>query len=233
MVGAIVMKAVVFDLKGNIAHFRRPDTTATHLTYPFITPLAAKGIVGSVLGITDFITNDHVGIQLLKPVHTSSQQLSMLGNDGGHTFNRPTTVELLVNPAYRIYYVGDEYVEQLAEKLIKRQYVYHTYLGVAYAITIPEFIQYYDKVEIVSDEDIIETCSVVPINLIDKLIIQEDRYYSRAGGFMKDYLGKRRFEKSVSYIYEKDGRTIKFRMKKNENEGCFVVRIGDQQICLV
>ena len=47
------MKALIFEVKGTIAHFRRPDTTATHLTYPFITPLAAKGLVGAMLGITD------------------------------------------------------------------------------------------------------------------------------------------------------------------------------------
>lgn len=227
------MKAVVFEVKGAIAHFRRPDTTATHLTYPFITPLAVKGLVGAILGITDFMTRDYVGIQLLNPVRTSAQQLSMLGKDSGNTFNRPTTVELLVNPAYRIYYVGDQYVEELAERLKKRQYVYHTYLGVAYAITCPTFLQYYEEVELVSGEEIVETCSIVPTNIIQELILQEDRYYSRAGGFMKDYLGARRFEKSISFIYEKDGHSIKFRMKKNDNEECLVVRIGDKQICLV
>ncbi len=227
------MKAVVFEVKGTIAHFRRPDTTATHLTYPFITPLAAKGLVGAILGITDFVTRDYVGIQLLNPVRTSAQQLSMLGKDSGNTFNRPTTVELLVNPAYRIYYVGNEYVEELAESMRKRQHVYHTYLGVAYAITFPKFLQYYEKVELISNEVIVETCSVVPINLIQKLILQEDRYYSRAGGFIKDYLGDRKFERSISFIYEKDGRSIKFQMKKNDSEECLVAHIGDKQICLV
>ncbi|HQA58876.1 MAG TPA: type I-B CRISPR-associated protein Cas5b [Acetivibrio sp.] len=227
------MKAVVFDVKGTIAHFRRPDTTATHLTYPFITPLAAKGLVGAILGITDFMTRDHVGIQLLNPVRTSAQQLSMLGKDSGNTFNRPTTVELLVNPAYRIYYVGDEYVEELAESLKKRHYVYHTYLGVAYAITCPKFLQYYEKVDLIPAEEIVETCSVVPTNLIQKIFLQEDRYYSRAGGFMKDYLGERRFERSISFIYEKDGQSIKFQLKKNDNKECLVAQIGDKQICLV
>ena len=132
------MKAVVFDIKGKIAHFRRPDTTVTQLTYPFITPLAAKGLVGAILGITDFVTKDKVGIQLLSPVRTSVQQLSMLGEGG--TFNRPTTIEYLVNPSYRIYYVGNEYVHELYSSLKKQQSVYPTYLGVAYALTFPQLI---------------------------------------------------------------------------------------------
>ena len=73
----------------------------------------------------------------------------------------------------------------------------------------------------------------MPVNLIKELIIQENRYYSRAGGFLKDYLGGRRFEKSISFIYEKDGHPIKFRLKKNDYEGCFVAQIGEKQICLV
>ena len=71
------MKTIIFDLQGEMAHFRRPDTTSTQLTYPFITPTAIKGLVGAILGIEDFVTNDKIGIQLLNPVRTIAQQMSM------------------------------------------------------------------------------------------------------------------------------------------------------------
>ena len=87
--------------------------------------------------------------------------------------------------------------------------------------------------QIISDEGVVETYSVVPTNLIHELILQEGRHYSRAGGFMKDYLGERRFEKSISFIYEKSGRSVKFRLKKKDSEGCLVAWIGDKQICLI
>ena len=105
------MKVIVFDVKSSVGHFRRPDTTATQLTYPFMPPTAAKGLVGAILGISDFTTNDKVGIELRSKVRLVSQQLSLLHN-GGSTF-RPTTIQLLVEPAYRIYYCGDEYANQL------------------------------------------------------------------------------------------------------------------------
>lgn len=227
------MKSVIFDVKGTIAHFRRPDTTATQLTYPFITPIAAKGLIGAVLGITDFMTRDQVGIQLLNPVRTSAQQLSMLGKDGGTSFNRPTTMELLVNPAYRIYYTGDEYVDELRDRLQGKCSVYHTYLGVAFAFTFPEFVGYDNDVQPIIDDSIIETYSVVPTCIIDELIIEDNRYYSRAGGFMKDYLGERRFEKSISFIYEKDNKSIKFRLKPNNDERCIAAYIKEMPVCLV
>lgn len=224
------MKSVVFDIEGKIGHFRRPDTTVTQLTYPFITPVAAKGLVGAILGITDFVTKDKIGIQLLNPVRTSSQQLSLLG--GGSTFNRPTTIEFLVNPAYRIYYVGDEYVAELADKLISNSAVYPTYLGVAFALTFPKYIGYFDEIDMIHEEYYIETHSVVPTPIIKNLIFEEGHHYSRAGGFMKDYLGKRQFEKSISYIYEKDMKSIKFLLKPDNGEECLVANIGGESICL-
>lgn len=224
------MRAVVFNIKGKIAHFRRPDTTVTQLSYPFITPLAAKGLVGAILGITDFTTEDKIGIQLLNPVRTSVQQLSMLG-DGG-TFNRPTTVEFLVNPAYRIYYAGEEYVDELYDKLRNNAAVYPTYLGVAYALTFPELIGYFENVEVVNNEINIETSSVVPIPAIGELIFEDNHYYNRAGGFMKDYLGNREFEKTVSYIYENNMKSIKFLYQPNMEE-CLVTKIEGESICIV
>lgn len=225
------MKAVVFDLKGKIGHFRRPDTTVTQLTYPFITPLAVKGLVGAILGITDFITEDRIGIQLLNSVNTSSQQLSLLG--GGSTFNRPTTIEFLVNPAYRIYYVGDEYADELAEKLIDNHSIYPTYLGVAFALTFPKYIGYFEDVDIICEGNYIRTPSVVPTCIIERLIFEEGYNYTRAGGFMKEYLGNREFEKSISYIYEKNMKDINFLFKPDREGMCLVSAIGEELICLV
>ncbi len=226
------MKAVIFDVTGTIAHFRRPDTTATQLTYPFITPTAAKGLVGAILGITDFVTQDRIGIQLLRPVRTSSQQISMLGKDGGASFNRPTTMELLINPGYRLYYVGREYVDALADKLRLGQAVYHTYLGVAFALTSPKFIGY-EEVKTIPIQEEITTQTVVPTEIIKDLVIEDNRHYSRAGGFLHTYLGNRTFEKSVSFIYESKGRPITFRPKKMETIQDCVVSVGGEAICLV
>ncbi|WAA11989.1 CRISPR-associated protein Cas5 [Fervidibacillus halotolerans] len=226
------MKIVIFDVKGKIAHFRRPDTTATHLTYPFITPTAAKGLVGSILGVTDFITTDKVAIQLLNPVFTSAQQLSMLGKDAGNAFNRPTTIELLVNPAYRIYYGGHEFVDDLIERLKSEHSVYHTYLGVAYALTKPKLIDICESNEEVT-ETIVKTHTVVPTNIIEELVLEEHRYYQRAGGFMLEYKGKRIFEKSISFLYERDGNSITFRRKKDVEGDVLLTRVKGDVICLV
>ncbi len=227
------MRGVAFEVKSTVAHFRRPDTTATQVTYPFITPTAAKGLVGAVLGITDFVTRDKIGIELLRPVRTVAQQMSMLGKDTGAAFNRPTTIELIVNPAYRIYYTGDEYTEQLLDYLKKEESVYTTYLGTAYALTKPVLYKEYKRVHVLDRLDVVETKTVVPTVLIKEIILREARYFCRAGGYMYEYKGERTFEKSVDFIYEKNGNPISFVPARHALLDVKIAEFGEDLICLV
>ncbi len=130
------MKVLVFDLKGELGHFRRPDTTATHATYPFITRTALRGLLGSIIGLSHWDGEAWTGLQLLNPVETRTQQLSLLskyylgagGSKPTHPLNRPTSIELLMKPHYRIYFHG-EHFEELKEHIEQGFSVYHTYLG--------------------------------------------------------------------------------------------------------
>lgn len=228
------MRGLAFDIKGSIAHFRRPDTTATQMTYPFITPTAAKGLVGAILGIEDFVTQDRIGIELLNPVRTVAQQMSMLGKDASSAFNRPTTIELLVNPSYRIYYSGNEYTEQLLDYLVNEKAVYATYLGTAYALTKPVLYKTYLEVSYIkTEEQAIEVKSVVPTALIKEIVLKPDRYYCRAGGYLYEYKGNRTFEKSVDFLYERDGKAITFIPKMDNLLDLKLAKFGEDLICLV
>lgn len=228
------MKGLAFDVRGSLGQFRRPDTTATQMTYPFITPTAAKGLVGAILGIEDFVTKDKIGIKLLNPVRTVAQQMSMLGKDSGSTLNRPTTVELLVNPAYRIYYTGEEYTESLLEYLSQDKSVYSTYLGVAYALTKPVLYKVYPEVSYVQvDETVITLNSVVPTQIIKSLIPDVNCYYCRAGGYLYQYKGNRTFDKSVDFLYEKNGKPISIIPKKDPLLELEIAKFGEELICLI
>lgn len=45
------MRGIQFDVKGNWAHFRKPETNNNPLTHDFITKTALIGMIGAVLGI--------------------------------------------------------------------------------------------------------------------------------------------------------------------------------------
>lgn len=211
MTGKIV-KLLVFDLKADLGHFRRPDTTATHATYSFITRTALRGLLGSILGLDHWDGEAWTGIQILNPIATRTQQLSLLGkgyfSGGTQSFNRPTSIELVVKPHYRIYYCGDLF-DELHESLEQGLSVYHTYLGSAFAMTKPRFVELLEAEEQQPDQTV-ECLSIVPSHVVTQLDVQPGRQYMRAGGIPYRSLGGYSFEGTVNFIYERSGQPIRF-----------------------
>jgi CRISPR-associated protein Cas5h len=207
------VKLLVFDLKADLGHFRRPDTTATHATYPFITRTALRGLLGSILGLDHWNGDAWTGIQLLNPIIARAQQLSLLGkgyfSGGSQSFNRPTSIELVIKPHYRIFYTGDLFGE-LHESLEQGLSVYHTYLGSVFAMTKPRFVDLLEAEER-QPEETIECISVVPSHVVRQLEVQPGRQYMRAGGIPYRSLGEYSFEGTMNFIYERSGQPIRFR----------------------
>lgn len=219
------LKLLIFDLRGKLGHFRRPDTTGTHATYPFITRTALQGLIGSVLGLKQLTGENWLGIQLLSPVRTCSQEMSMLGKgwlgEAKSTFNRPTSVELVVSPYYRIYYTGD-HLEKLNEMLQQGKSCYHTYLGSAYCLTFPRFIECTDAEELNPCPGQQLTCkSVIPSHAIGSLVPVDGAQYGRVGGMHYEYMGERRFRGTINIIYETTGKPIIFKFKNNSTDKPF------------
>lgn len=209
------MRVLIFDVQGKVAHFRRPDTTQTHATYPFITRTAIRGLLGSMLGLPEFLGVAWTGLELRAPVRTVVQELSLLGKGflgNGPAFSRPTAIELIVNPSYRIYYHGD-HQEELARRLREQRSHYHTYLGSAFALTFPRYVDEVEMPEVsVEAGGVYTSRTVVPTHVIERLIVPEEGnvQYGRAGGVLYRYLGDRRFRGAMHLIYEVQGRPIRF-----------------------
>lgn len=205
---------LVFDVRGELAHFRRPDTAVTHSTYPFITRTALRGMLGAILG-TEPLREGWTAIELRAPVRTRAQQLSMLGKmylDGSNTktFHRPTAVELLVRPHYRIYYTGPHQAD-LTAAIRERKSVYPTYLGVAYALTVPEYVGEWEAEPVdLRDEEVLTCRSVVPVAAVKRLEPLPDAEYARVGGILYEMVGPRQFRGGVSVLYNAVGGPIRF-----------------------
>ncbi len=208
------MRLLIFDLRGSVGHFRRPDTMGTQASYPFITRTAIRGLVGSILGLERGPSKAWCGVRLMSPVRTVAQELSLHGKSwvsGGDakSFNRPTAIELVINPHYRVYYAG-EYQDELASRIRNRKSCYHTYLGSAFCLTFPEWVREVDC-EIPAPEmgdGAIRCVSVVPSRAVKRLVPQPQSEYARVGGLLKDYLGERRFRGTLSVLYEVSGGPI-------------------------
>ncbi len=167
------MDILVFDVKSSLAHFRRPDTTSTHASYPFIPRTTLRGLLAAILGREDWPEEGWTGLQIRAPVQTRVQQLSMLGKGfleaQSAMLNRPTTVELVVNPAYRVYYTG-ALLDELDEWITQKRAVFPTYLGSAYALTVPLKVGRYqaDSADLTSRRSF-RFASVVPAHIVENL----------------------------------------------------------------
>lgn len=230
------MEVLVFDLRGSLAHFRRPDTTNTHATYPFIPYTTVRGLAGSIIGLPDFQGRARVGIRLMSPVRTSVQQMSMLGKGwlgGGRDFNRPTAIELVVTPHYRIYWSGD-YYEKLKEYIVNNYSCYHTYLGSAFALTYPSYVGIYSCSVKNTTREPFDCTTVIPMDAVDKLIPVPGTQYGRVGGMHYEYHGERQFGTTTNVLYEPTGSPIRIVPRNSEGieDYIFVETEQGEIICL-
>jgi CRISPR-associated protein Cas5h len=235
---------VVFELRGPLAHYRRPDTLGTHASYPFIPRTALRGLVGAVLGLGPTEDSDGLpdaalcGLRLLAPVRTVAQQLSLhgkkwIGAGPNETFHRPTSIELVVEPHYRAYYVGP-LAEELAGRLERRQSHYPTYLGSAFCLTFPEFVGVRPAESIPPDARRITCATVVPLPAVGKLLFDGEPQYARVGGMLRNHVGGRRFRGTVGVVYEMSGGPVTFEPAPRPDETFWQFRqvAGEGTVCL-
>jgi len=210
------MRVLIFELKGPIAHFRRPDTMGTQATYPFITRTALRGLIASVLGLEMLPAKARCGIRLLAPVRTVAQELSLhgkswIGGGDARSYHRPTAIELVVKPHYRVYYAGP-HADELEALLRDGRSHYHTYLGSAFCLTFPVWVGSAESrgpLQVAADSAL-HCVTVVPSPAVGRLLPDEHREYARVGGILFEYLGERRFRGTVSVLYEVSGGPIEF-----------------------
>jgi CRISPR-associated protein Cas5h len=234
-----------FSIKGSLGHFRQPDTTATHATYPFPPRPTIHGLLASVLGLSfdgeageGFLQEDHfVGFALVNPVRTVCAQMSMHGKGfiggGGDSFNRLTTIELVVAPHYLVYYAGSRLLT-LAERVQSRQSIYHTYLGSAYCLTFPIFQGLHQVEEVLPEKGSpLLFSSVVPQKIVEDIIIEHGGRYAIARALPYRHTGGRLFEQTVNVLYEVSGSPLKIVVKETPPIPCKFIRLpGGRMVCL-
>jgi len=141
-------KFVVFDVAGDLAHFRRQYAITTALSYAIPPRTALCGLVGAVLGLpknealADFGDDNAIfGLQIIRPVKTGHVSINLVQTKDNKWFrlkgeNPRTTVryEVVRDPAFRVMFSHPTLALELAETLRNGESVYTPCLGLAWMI---------------------------------------------------------------------------------------------------
>jgi CRISPR-associated protein Cas5h len=156
-------------------------------------------------------------LRLLGPVRTVAQQLSLhgktweAGSGRPESFHRPTSVEVVVKPHYRVYTSGP-HADSLAGMLRASRSRFHTYLGSAFCLTFPRWVGAHDSAA-ANPAGRLECASVVPAPAVERLALKEGQSCARVGGVLLEHLGPfadRRFRGSTAVLYEAGGGPLVF-----------------------
>ncbi|WP_456455033.1 type I-B CRISPR-associated protein Cas5b [Thermovibrio sp.] len=185
----MVYRLVVFDIWGELAHFRRFFTTSSPLTFSFPPPTTVRGIVGAILGLPKDkyieITNKlKVGISLLSPVKKIRLGLNIIFTKGSGGKFEPTLfkdkkgdknktlrtriqAEFLKDVKYRVYLAGDEeLLNSLLKYLPYHKTEYTVSLGLSECLADFKFVGEY-KAELLKEANSVK--SVIPTECIKSL----------------------------------------------------------------
>lgn len=155
----LIDKLLSFEIWGDYAHFRRPYSTTSPLTYPIPTKTSIIGLMASILGrerdsyYEEFSPlNSRVGIQILSPVRKFSLGVNLVDTKKGFflwdiTENPRTQIlfEILKDVYYRIYVwiKSDDIYASLKQNLESHTTIYTPYLGKAQFLANFKFVKEY------------------------------------------------------------------------------------------
>jgi len=181
--------AVVFDLWGPLAIYRKFYTNTSILSYAFPPPTAVKGLVGAFLGMMRIqygreLRDMQVAVSLCHPVKKLYTTINYVSTKKGNTLlNGERTqipTEIIKDPYYRIYLrnVPTKHKKQLIELLSNHCSMFTPYLGTSEMIANFKFVGEYPIEDKVSDDPVFVN-SIVPVEVIVPSLLTQ--YGNRLG----------------------------------------------------
>ncbi len=181
-------KLVTFDVASPFGFFRKNFTTTNALTFSVIPRSAVEGLIGSIVGIDResfprLLESSKIAVQLMSKVRKINMKYMHINHDwiygplnrylSGRQFilqkmrapmSTAASVELLVNPFYRIYVDtnSEDINNNLASNIRNKQSYYTPYLGGSSYICSLRYIGEYEYEKDVSNGLYRKVSSIIP-----------------------------------------------------------------------
>lgn len=173
------MRTLIFDIHGPYAHFRKPYSPASPVTYTFPPPTTILGIIGAICGFQKPDYHEQIGwdkvrlaVGVLAPPKKFRAAINLVNTKDNKFFRlvgeNPRSqipYEFLKDPKYRLYVAeaSDLTMGLLADFLVEGKSVYTPALGLAQCIADISFVG--DMASESLPEAAYNISSVVPVDL--------------------------------------------------------------------
>ncbi len=214
-------KFLVFDIWSQYAHFKKPYTTTSPLTFSLPPRTVIAGILAAIAGIdkneyipyfTKELSDISVGIR--EPVKKVRIAENLINTKASMTkiINRTQIrIEFLKDPKYRIYFshsCGEVY-NNIKSMLENHTSFYTTSLGLSENLANYEYIGEFEASEKESEEQVFIS-SVIPLDVLkkNKLIIADEAEYFTEN-IPIEMTGQRRTIQFREVLFERNAKKIK------------------------
>jgi CRISPR-associated protein Cas5h len=217
--GGSMKTVLIFDLWGDLGHFKKPYTTTSPLSFAFPPRPTIAGIISAIIGLGKneylrfFLKKDaHIALRLMKPVRKIRLNHNLIDTDTPKSFSSikqrtQIRAEYVKDVHYRIYFWhNDNHLFQRLRNLLQNhESVYTLSLGLSQLLANFSYLGEFEICNAASKSDI----------LIDSIIPEEDATVAFEPG--KEYFSAnipvemdtdRIVTEYGTVIYERNGRPI-------------------------
>lgn len=217
-------KILAFDISAQYGHFKVIYATTSALTYPIPSKTAIYGMVGNIIGLSnrgnEYLKSFKEGkcriaIQVLNPVSTQRININWSASPGAIRQRKPTLVEHLSNPAYRVYFSheDDALYQSLKKHLENHTSVYTPCMGLAYLLANFKFRDEYEVEERPGAEKDIH--SIIPMSAFENFgkQIKPDNFITSMSQYAVEMTPTRDVTKREEVLFDRQGLPIRAKVK--------------------
>ena len=203
--------AIVFDLSGDYAMFRKFYTTTSSISYPFPPPTSIGGLIAAIIGeeneadkkahfasYWNILYDNRIAISLKSEIQWYTTSINFRNyKNPKNAIHNIIKHQFVKNPSYRIFVEGP--IEEKLESYLKSgQFIFTPYLGTAYSLAKINYIGSFDSLEIETSE--------VSINSLIPVDYKPDINLKKTNGIFKDIVplqmdSERNLVRSITVFY--------------------------------
>lgn len=221
------MEFVIFDIRADLAQFKKPFTTMSPQTFGFPTGTALVGMISAIVGLDKnrywkyFTENSYVlSVGVRKPVKKVVIPFNTLKTTSKKHFSRfeehkRTTMEFIKDGEFRVYFAwkDSERFDQLRSKLMNHETHYTVSLGLAWNLADFRYMDTVSGVE-KSGDDWIEFSSVIRKDWIEDVEFENRKIFVNRIPVRMKADNSREVEQYSEYLFESEGRPIRAKVKQ-------------------